>query len=330
MKEYTLRRSTRAGQFSGLFHRTYVHLFDDHLAILKNVGYTMEIKRYFLTDILSFVAARSRFYLVAPFFWIGMGLAWVFILSNKWGTLVGVLGLAWEMAFGPRATLEIRTPHSVEKFTHVSRLRSMRKLIETVSRKIQDVQGPLPARDQAPAEFEHVTYTGSDPVRPAVSGIRSADLLKPGYTWLYLTLWTMILPNFGLGIFGFIFPKIFAVAPVVFSLSMIGMIYVVITLNRFPTVTGLMKGIGWYGSISVIVTLAVCVGFYYKSLLEMTFKRSGALLSNFDILIHMTKSESFPFFMHALSFNLLFASLLCGSAVSRAISLLEKQDPSSV
>lgn len=321
-------RSNRIGKVRGMYNIISFHLMADHLAVVRNTGYTFEVKRYGFGDIVSLVAARSKLYLIAPVIW-GILLLAAALMLNKWVLGVAALGLAIDLAFGPRGSLEIRTAHSLDQISHICRLRKGRKIVDAVSKRVEEVQGRLISRDPAPESFADVTYAGHVPPRPppAPAGLSASDLLKPGYTGLYLTLWSMIIPALVLSVAGFFYTKILAVAPFAFCGSMIGMIYVMVKLNRFPTATRLMKAVSWYGVGSACAALIVCVGYYYVSYFSLTVQRPGEILSNVDVLIDMTKTRGYPTVMQVLSINLLLASLLCGSVTSRAISLLEQPSP---
>ncbi|OGH60015.1 MAG: hypothetical protein A3G34_12085 [Candidatus Lindowbacteria bacterium RIFCSPLOWO2_12_FULL_62_27] len=323
MAEYLLRRRNRTAWFRGFFQTISMYQFEDHVAVLRTTGYTMTVKRFFFKDIVSLVAVRSRFYLVEPCVWGGVFLIGVF--TSPWALGAGALGLAWEFWRGPRATFEIRTANSAEKISHVSRLRRVRKILDALAAAVLQAQGAWPDPMPAHEPFAPVSFAGFSPSpRSRAAGARGAAPPKPADVWLYATLWMMAVPNLVIMSAGFFFPKIFVVSPVVFCLSLAGMIFVMFRLRQLPESTPWTKAAGWYGCLSAAAAMAALIFFYYKGVLKESLQAAKPWISELDVLIRMSRDPAYAGVMHPLSGNLALAVLLCGAAVARAIS---RRDP---
>ena len=157
--------------------RCSLYLGDDHILAVDNNGFSENYKRFYFSDIQAFITQKTRrgavwnivlsimiaciligalFSAEEPLriiFWILSGIFLVFLLINTMG--------------GPTCTCHIVTAVQVEKLPSLNRLRVTRKVINTLRRAIEKIQGKL-----SPEEVTASHSTGTAHPTPSLRSSR--------------------------------------------------------------------------------------------------------------------------------------------------------------
>jgi len=295
---------------------------EDHLLAVESNGYSEEYARYYLKDIQAIVTRRS---------------SWGKVLNAVSGSLVGIslfagiggyengpspvsvtagifgvfflLLLLWNLFRGPTCYCQVRTPVGIEKLHALDRIRSVRKVLDSLRPIIGQLQGGITREEIIELTGKYIDTPPA--VSPAALGLKGAasappvaeNTISPYRGGLHRAAFLLLIADAGLSLLQMLHnSKALVILSTFVEITFLCLAIIVLAKQKVRPVASPAKWLTW-GGLATMMAGSV-IGYFFMIFLNIGKIKPGITqyqLFDFYAAIEPAEHPSFATFLLAFA-----------------------------